>query len=113
MRLEQAQHLLVGGYLLALQHANTGLGNDTLDQWQHLLSFCAQSLRLLLSLLAQGLDDTLGLPHHLLRRLDELLIQHALLLDLFLRLAREPAGAALGPHDGRCAADCGRPPVRS
>ena len=112
VRLKEAEHLLVRGHFLALQHAAARLGDDALDQREHLLSFRVQSLRLLLTLLAQGLHDTLSLPHHLFRRLDELLIQGALLLDLFLALAPQEPVQRLG-RSAHCAADCGRPPARS
>src|SRR6266699_6990324 len=36
VRLEEAEHLLTGGHLFALQHATACLSDHPLDQWQHL-----------------------------------------------------------------------------
>lgn len=81
--LEEAEHFLPCGHLLALQHARAGLGDDALHQRQHLLRFVEQALGLLLSPLPEHRDDLPTLAHHLLGGLDQLLVQ-LLLLGLFL-----------------------------
>src|SRR6266571_2189792 len=83
MRLKEAEHFLIRGHLLALEHPAARLANDPLHQWQERLHLIEQMLGLLLGLLAQNRDDTPALLHHLLGGMDELLIQF-LLLCLFV-----------------------------
>src|SRR6266571_7292713 len=44
VRLEQTEDFLARGHLPALQHASACLGDDALDQWQHLLGLRTTSL---------------------------------------------------------------------
>ncbi len=48
VRLEEAEHFLLGGHLLALQHARACLGDDALNQREHSLGLFEQALGLLL-----------------------------------------------------------------
>jgi len=83
VRFEEAEHLLLRCHLLAFEHSAACLSNHPLDQRQHILCLCEQTLRLRLALLAQCLDHLCSLLHHLLGRLDQLLLQ-LLLLGLFV-----------------------------
>ncbi len=87
LRLKEAEHLLLGGDLLALAHPAARVRDPLLQQREHLLGLGAQARGLSLRLLAQRRHHPARLLHQVLAELHELVLPRCLLGLLVFPLA--------------------------
>jgi len=101
VRLKEAEHFLLRGHLLALQHAPARLGDHPLHQRQHLCGLAQKTLGLLSCLPSQSRHHLLTLPHHVLGRFKQFLREFLLLRLFVLGFAPQLPVERLGHLSGR------------